>query len=135
MPCKALVMSGGSNMGAWEIGVVWGLAHYGDPTDYYYDVVSGVSAGAINTAGFAGWAPHEIVETTEYLSDAWLDLSSSDVWQFNGNPLLLPWKRSLLDDSPLLPTIRDIMSIRSDFGRRVSVGTVSLDQGKYVEFN
>ena len=50
-PCKALVLSGGSNNGAWEIGVLWGLVHYGDPTDFYWDVVSGISAGAINAAG------------------------------------------------------------------------------------
>ncbi len=57
VPCKALVMSGGANNGAWEIGVIWGLAHYGDATDFYWDVVSGISAGAINGAGTAGWKP------------------------------------------------------------------------------
>ena len=67
-PCKALVLSGGSNNGAWEIGVLWGLAHYGDPTDFYWDVVSGISAGAINTAGIAGWKPEEVLEMTEHLS-------------------------------------------------------------------
>jgi predicted acylesterase/phospholipase RssA len=50
-------MSGGANNGAWEIGVIWGLAHYGDATDFYWDVVSGISAGAINGAGTAGWKP------------------------------------------------------------------------------
>ena len=54
--CRALVLSGGSNNGAWEAGVIWGLTHYGDPADYTWDVVSGVSAGAINTGGIATWA-------------------------------------------------------------------------------
>ena len=69
VPCKALVMSGGSNRGAWEAGVIWGLAHYGNPSDFYWDVVSGVSAGSINTAGTAGYKPEEVIEMTEFLSD------------------------------------------------------------------
>ena len=135
MPCKALVMSGGSNYGAWEVGVLWGLAHYGDPKDFEYDVVSGVSAGSINTAGTAGWAPDEFVEMTEYMSDAWLNIKSSDVWVFWDNPLSLPFQKSLLDDSPALETLREIMSVRSEFKRRVSVGTVSLNKGEFITFN
>ena len=32
--CRALAMSGGSNYGAWEVGILWGLTHYGNPEDY-----------------------------------------------------------------------------------------------------
>jgi len=80
VPCKALVMSGGANNGAWEIGVLWGLAHYGNPEDYYWDVSSGISAGAINTAGLAGWKPEEVLEMTQYLSDAWLNITNKDIY-------------------------------------------------------
>lgn len=54
--CRALALSGGSNNGAWEAGVMWGLVHYGNPADYTWDVVTGVSAGGINTAATSGWA-------------------------------------------------------------------------------
>ena len=47
--CRGLAMSGGSNRAVWEAGVIWGLLHYGDPADFAWDVVSGISAGAINT--------------------------------------------------------------------------------------
>lgn len=53
--CTALVLSGGGSNGAWEIGVLWGLLNYGDPDDFKYDVVSGISAGSINTLALAGW--------------------------------------------------------------------------------
>ena len=49
--CRALVLAGGGSRGAWEAGVIWGLTHYGDPTDFYWDVHTGVSAGSINTLG------------------------------------------------------------------------------------
>ena len=61
--CRALVLSGGATNGAWEAGILWGLANYGDPTDYHYDVVTGISAGAINAAGLAGWAPEDVGES------------------------------------------------------------------------
>jgi predicted acylesterase/phospholipase RssA len=56
--CLALAMSGGGSTGAWEAGVLWGLAH-DNPNiqDFFYDVVTGVSAGAINTSALAGYAP------------------------------------------------------------------------------
>ena len=78
--CRALVLSGGSNNGAWEAGVIWGLVHYGEPTDYTWDVVTGVSAGAINTSGIATWAPGTETEMTEWLSNQWVQMRSEDVW-------------------------------------------------------
>jgi len=53
--CRALVMSGGGNNGAWEAGVIWGMLNYGDPADFAWDVVTGISAGSINTSALAGW--------------------------------------------------------------------------------
>ena len=69
--CTALVMSGGGSNGAWEAGVVWGFTHYGDPANYQYDVVSGVSAGSMNTACLSVWAPEETVEASEFMVKAW----------------------------------------------------------------
>ena len=67
--CRALILSGGSNNASWEAGVIWGLAHYGTASDFAWDVVSGVSAGAINSAGIATWPKGTEVEMSEWLSD------------------------------------------------------------------
>lgn len=53
--CRALALSGGGSNGSWEAGVIWGLVNYGNPDDYTWDVLTGVSAGSINTVGLAGW--------------------------------------------------------------------------------
>ena len=53
--CKALVLSGGGNNGSWEIGVFYGMVNNGNPADFEFDVITGISAGAINTGGLAGW--------------------------------------------------------------------------------
>ena len=135
--CNALVLSGGSNNGAWEVGVMWGLTTYGDPTDYYWDVISGISAGAINTAGTAGWKPEEVVEMNQYLSDAWLNQTNDQVWvQRPGGPIHnLLFDPSFLDDSPALTHMQEIMSVRTEYGRKVSVGAVDVNSGEFVEFN
>ena len=78
--CRALVLSGGGNNGAWEVGVLYGMVNYGNPADFAFDVITGVSAGAINTLATAGYAPGEEVEMAQYMSDLWLNLHTSDVW-------------------------------------------------------
>ena len=128
-------MSGGSNNGAWEIGVLWGLAHYGNPADYYWDVVSGISAGSINTAGLAGWKPEEVIEMTEYMSDSWLGISTDDIWVVRPGFQHILNEPSIFDDSGALETIREIMSVKTDFGRRVSVSCVDINTGDFTEFN
>jgi len=72
--CKALVLSGGGANGAWEVGVLWGLLHYGNPDDFAYDWISGISAGSINTAALSGWAKGTEKEATEWLSYTWANL-------------------------------------------------------------
>ena len=45
-------MAGGASKGAYEAGILWGMYYEDtDKTKYQYDVVTGVSIGAIN-AGY-----------------------------------------------------------------------------------
>lgn len=113
---------------------MWGLAHYGDPTDYYWDVVSGISAGAINAAGLAGWKPEQVLEMTEYLSEAWLEITNDEIWVKRPDIKHPRDQVSLLDDAPALETIRQIMSAKSSFQRRVTVSAVDVGTGEFIEF-
>lgn len=74
--CRGLVMSGGGNNGAWEMGVLYGLVNNGDPADFTYDVLSGVSAGSINAGGMAGWPIGKEVEMAQWMSDVWLSMTT-----------------------------------------------------------
>jgi len=52
--CKALALSGGGAKGAYEAGALWGLVMgESDTSKFAYDVVTGVSAGAINTGAIS----------------------------------------------------------------------------------
>ena len=65
-------MSGGGAFGAWEAGVLWGMYHAEpDKTKFQYDVVSGVSAGAINGAAMATFAPGDEVNMLNTLTMKW----------------------------------------------------------------
>lgn len=53
--CQALVLSGGANKGAYEAGVIYGMAHILPEDQVRWDVLSGVSAGALNCGGVSVW--------------------------------------------------------------------------------
>ena len=74
-------MSGGANKGAYEAGVVHGLSHFLNGTDAYYDVVSGVSAGSLNSAAIAMWAPNQAIEMSEWLVNFWKTVTNEMVYQ------------------------------------------------------
>ena len=78
--CRGLALSGGSNYGAWEAGILWGLVNYGNPADFTWDVVSGVSAGSINTSATSVFATGDEINMTQFVSDAWANLTSHDIW-------------------------------------------------------
>ena len=73
-------MSGGGSNGAWEAGVIHGLLHQGNPEDYEWDVVSGVSAGSINAALLSPWEIGDELAASEWLVDKWLSLENSSIY-------------------------------------------------------
>ena len=74
-------MSGGANKGAYEAGVVHGLSRLLNGTDAYYDVVSGVSAGALNSAAMAYWAPEKALDMSEWLVNFWKNTTDEMIYQ------------------------------------------------------
>jgi NTE family protein len=55
--CRALALRGGGSKGAYEVGALKGMLKMMNPGEYRYDVVVGVSVGAINAAMIALHAP------------------------------------------------------------------------------
>ena len=69
--CLAIALNGGGAKGAYQAGVMWGWTHYGDPKDFEWDVVTGISGGAINAGALSVWDKADGVESTEWLSQKW----------------------------------------------------------------
>ena len=51
--CRVLVMRGGGTKGAYETGALKAIVENLKPIEYQYDVVSGVSIGAVNSVMLA----------------------------------------------------------------------------------
>ena len=71
------------------------------------------------------------------MSDSWLYQTNDQVytWRDGSKIHSLLFEPSFLDDAPALKHMQEIMTIKSDFGRRVSVGAVDANTGEFVEFN
>ena len=114
-PRIGLVLTGGGARAAYQVGLVRHLA--ARMPEFHFDVLTGVSAGAIN-ASFLASHPGSAAEATEDLSRVWLNLTPDHVFRDDGWSLggmvvrwLLnlasgglryrPQVRGLVDTSPL----------------------------------
>ena len=135
--CTALVLSGGGSNGAWEVGAFWGFLNYGNPDDYKYDVVSGISAGSINTLALSVWEIGKEKEAAQWVSDLWKNLKTSDVWKNWTLSIAegLTIKGGMLDNSPLLAYMENLISQYTKYERRVSIGAGNVNNGEFQVFD
>ena len=111
--CRALVLSGGGSNGAWEAGVIYGFANYGNPSDFEWDVISGVSAGSINALAISVQPIGQEKSMSEWLSNLWRNLKSSDVfsdWGLGGKARGLAMEGGVLNNAPLLAFLQNIVA-------------------------
>ena len=79
--CRALALRGGGTKGAFEVGVLKAITELLEPIDYQYDVVVGVSIGAINGAMFATFAKGDEKAAVEKLEEVWNTYTAEDFWR------------------------------------------------------
>lgn len=65
--CRTLSLSGGGAKGSYEVGALWQMARMLNGSDMHYDVLSGISVGAINSAALALFEKGDEVNATEFL--------------------------------------------------------------------
>lgn len=133
---RSLVLSGGGSKGAYMVGC---LNHLLGDLEIKYDIICGVSVGAINGAFIAQYPHGQEKLACSEMSKMWKQLNTSKIyraWKPFGSLHAL-WKNSFYDSSPLQHLIRKhikLETIRNN-DRRVNVGTVSLTSGKYTIFD
>jgi len=136
--CRALCMSGGGSNGAWELGTLYGFVHNGDPADFTFDVLTGVSAGSINAAGMAGWEIGNEVAMTEWMSNLWMELKTSDVyvqWDLGLiSGLLL--MGGVVDNSPLQSFMMHVLAQYPEgYKKRVTISAANVETGEFHDFD
>ena len=137
--CHALVLSGGGSNGAWEAGVIWGLLHYGNPDDFKWDVMSGVSAGSINSGFMSGFAVGDELRASEIMSDMWADLTTDEIythWSTGGYVRWLTSYPGFYDNAPMADFATKMVDQIFDNGiqRKFNMGSVNANTGEYHLF-
>lgn len=80
------MLSGGGARGAYQAGVMKGLGEILPEDKLHFDIISGVSAGAINAAYLAATS-HDMHQAVEGLANLWNKLNSSDIYETGVAPL------------------------------------------------
>lgn len=137
--CRALAMSGGGSKGAFEAGALWGmLGTIKDKTEMQYDVVTGVSAGSINTLGVSVFPKGQEQAMIEELSYRWSHLAKSDLkknWFPFGPITGLLEKTGIYNTAPLYDYIKGFMKDHNNlFYRKWVLSSVDVGNGNYVKY-
>src|SRR5271170_3177108 len=133
---KALVLSGGGSKGAYQVGA---LKYLLGELENKYEILCGVSVGAINCAFVSQFEHGKEKECAEELNNLWSQLNNSSIYKrwFPFGSLHSLWRPSFFDSSPLYNLIHSKISLEKirKTGKKSSVGAVSLSSGKYTIFN
>lgn len=143
-PRIGLVLTGGGARAAYQVGLVRHLAKR--LPEFHFDVLTGVSAGAIN-ASFLASHTGSATEATEDLMSTWLDLTPDHVFRDDGwslGKMVLRWLlnlasgglryrpqvRGLVDTSPLGNHLADVLGVEAANGRALPGIAKNLARGR-----
>ena len=98
--CRGLLLGGGGDKAAYQAGVIKALVEL-DPRGVAYDVVVGISGGALNAATFAKYNIDDEMWVSQDLVDLWSHIRARDMYQMWPSPLISILKQpSMLDTAP-----------------------------------
>jgi NTE family protein len=132
---RGLVLSGGGANGAFEVGA---LQHILGEKRIHYDVICGVSVGALNGSILAQYCQGQEQEAVDHLVNIWDRVNeNSDIYKkwCGGWLWHLPvlWHKSIYNTQALHEIVKEHVSItrlRSS-GKEFRVGAVSWNDGSY----
>jgi len=130
---------GGGTKGAYQAGVFDELVKLLPPREIRYDVITGVSVGALNGLMVAIHKPGKEKEAASKLIDLWLNIQSSDIyehWEFPGPVRGLFYKSSFFNNDPESHFVKKIFKENGEKVRRkFTVGITDAQTAKYFAVN
>lgn len=128
---RALVLSGGGAHGSFQVGV---LKHLLGDKKINYDILAGVSVGALNTGFLAQFKAGEEQKAAKGLEDLWLSITNSTIKQHHFPPYISAlWNSGLYSTKPLQSKVKSSLDVKAvaSSGKILRVGAVSLTTGQY----
>ena len=134
--CRALAMSGGGDKGSYEAAVYIELVNLLSEEDAGYDVVTGVSAGAMNACGLGLFAPNEGDEAALFVFGLWNSLKSKDVFKMWPGGIIdgLLFKEGILNNKPLIDFVTK-QTVGRTVRRKVSLALADANSADYVVYD
>lgn len=132
---SALVLSGGGAKGQYHVGAI---QHLLGELGIKYDLVCGVSVGALIAAYLCQYPKGQEREASEALTRLFSSIENKDVWKhwIPFKYLHGLWKGGIMNSEPLMKTIErhlDPQKVRNS-GRELRIGATSLSSGSYKIF-
>jgi predicted patatin/cPLA2 family phospholipase len=130
-----MVLSGGGDKGSYQAAVLKTLIDNLPPKEVTWDVVTGVSAGTLNGAALAVFAPGDEKAFVDFVYELWNTVDTSKVLKFwpGGIAAGLTIAPSLFDNSPLRQLLKDVVGDKS-IKRHFAVGTCDANTAEYVVY-
>jgi hypothetical protein len=130
--CRAIAFSGGGDKGAYEAAVYVGLVNNLPAEDVAYDVITGVSAGSLNTLGLSFFEPMDVVNASDFIFGLWNSIPDYDAYgNWPGGILQgLFFKKGIFDLSPGYEWVNSQIGDKT-VKRKVSFATVDANGATY----
>lgn len=72
----------------------------------------------------------------EYISDRWHEILNSDVWIMWDDPVKQGFKNGgILNDAPALDLMKSVISVKSEYAKRVTICTNDVNVGEWYCYN
>ena len=134
--CLALVLKGGANKGSYEAGAIYTLVRNLPAKEVQYQVVSGISVGALNAAHVASYPVGEELNMSEELINLWTNMRTENLykkWNWGIMEGLFE-HQGLYDSSPLYEFVQDYFKNRT-LHRLIHINSVDAITGDVVTFD
>ena len=135
--CRALSLEGGGSKGAYQAGALLTLTSQLPGEDIQWNVVTGISTGALNSGGVSMFPMGQEPQMAQFLKSVWLNLNGSksvfEDWNVLGIPYAVISEPSLYTTQPLRETLTKLFV--QGIHRNVTIGATNLNTGLFGNFN
>jgi len=129
---RALVLTGGGSKGAFQVGA---LKYIMQNRKLDFDIISGVSVGALNAAFLAQYSTKDTRTAITDLESLWLNIETKNIYKrwFPFGKFHALWKNSMYNSKPMRDLIQrsiDTTAINNS-GKILQIGSVCADDSLY----
>lgn len=135
--CRALALEGGGSRGGYQAGALVGLTTLLPGADVEWNVVTGISTGALNSGLVAQFPMGQEVEMAQYAAEKWRSINSSAAvfvpYEGCDEACSILTEPSLWSTAPLRATLTEFYT--NGIQRNITVGSSNLDLAQFSDFN